>query len=37
MVVNTITEAKAHFSSLIEKVMTGEKIIIKKTASPLLY
>lgn len=35
MVVNTITEAKAHFSSLIEKVLTGEEIIIKKAGKPV--
>ena len=35
MVVNTITEAKAHFSSLIEKVLTGEEIVIKKAGKPV--
>ena len=35
MVINTITEAKAHFSSLIEKVLTGEEIIIKKAGRPV--
>jgi len=35
MVVNTITEAKAHFSSLIEKVLKGEEIVIKKAGKPV--
>ncbi len=35
MVINTITEAKAHFSSLIEKVLTGEEVIIKKAGKPV--
>ena len=35
MVINTITEAKAHFSSLIEKVLAGEEIVIKKAGKPV--
>ena len=35
VVVNTITEAKAHFSSLIEKVLKGEEVIIKKAGKPV--
>lgn len=35
MIVNTITEAKAHFSFLIEKVLTGEEVIIKKAGKPV--
>ena len=35
MIVNTITEAKAHFSALIEKVLAGEEIIIKKAGKPV--
>lgn len=35
MIVNTITEAKAHFSALIEKVLHGEEVIIKKAGKPV--
>ncbi|MCK5154311.1 MAG: type II toxin-antitoxin system Phd/YefM family antitoxin [Spirochaetales bacterium] len=35
MIVNTITEAKAHFSALIEKVLEGEEVIIKKAGKPV--
>ena len=35
MIVNTITEAKAHFSALIEKVLSGEEVIIKKAGKPV--
>ena len=35
MIVNTITEAKAHFSALIEKVLGGEEVIIKKAGKPV--
>ena len=35
MIVNTITEAKAHFSALIEKVLEGEDVIIKKAGKPV--
>ena len=34
MVVNTITEAKAQFSAIIEKVLQGEEVIIKKAGNP---
>ncbi|MBT3274343.1 MAG: type II toxin-antitoxin system prevent-host-death family antitoxin [Spirochaetales bacterium] len=35
MVVDTITEAKAQLSALIEKVMSGEEVIIKKAGKPV--
>ena len=35
MIINTITEAKAHFSALIEKVIDGEEVIIKKAGKPV--
>ncbi len=35
MIVDTITEAKAHFSALIEKVQRGEEIVIKKAGVPV--
>jgi len=35
MIVDTITEAKAQFSSLIDKVLNGEEIIIKKAGKPV--
>lgn len=35
MVVNTITEAKAQLSALIEKAVNGEEIIIKKAGKPV--
>ena len=35
MIVNTITEAKTQFSALIEKVLEGEEIIIKKAGKPV--
>lgn len=35
MIVNTITEAKAHFSALIAKVLEGEEVIIKKAGKPV--
>ncbi|MFZ4615386.1 MAG: type II toxin-antitoxin system Phd/YefM family antitoxin [Rectinemataceae bacterium] len=35
MIVNTITEAKAHFSALMEKVQAGEEVIIKKGGTPI--
>ncbi len=35
MIVNTITEAKTHFSSLIERVLEGEEVIIKKAGKPV--
>ena len=35
MIVNTITEAKAHFSALIERVLAGEEVIIKRAGKPV--
>ncbi len=35
MVVNTITEAKAQLSALIEKALQGEEIIIKRAGKPV--
>jgi len=35
MYITNITEAKAHFSALIEKVMSGEEIIIGKAGKPV--
>lgn len=35
MIVNTITEAKTHLSFLIEKVLEGEEVIIKKAGKPV--
>lgn len=35
MIVNTITEAKAHLSALIEIVSQGEEVIIKKAGKPV--
>ena len=35
MTVNSITDAKAHLSSLIEQVLKGEEIIIKKAGKPV--
>ena len=35
MIVNTITDAKAHFSALMEKVLSGEEVIIKKGGTPI--
>ncbi|MCK5249302.1 MAG: type II toxin-antitoxin system prevent-host-death family antitoxin [Spirochaetaceae bacterium] len=35
MIVNTITEAKTQFSALIEKVLEGEEVIIKKAGKPV--
>jgi len=35
MIVNTITEAKARLSALIEKALAGEEIIIKKAGKPV--
>jgi len=35
MVVNTITDAKAQLSSLIERVQNGEEVIIKKAGRPV--
>ena len=35
MVVNSITDAKAHLSALIEEVQKGEQVIIKKAGRPV--
>ncbi len=35
MYITNITEAKAHFSALIEKVLAGEEIIIGKSGKPV--
>ena len=35
MHITNITEAKSHFSALIEKVMSGEEIIIGKAGKPV--
>jgi prevent-host-death family protein len=35
MIVNTITDAKAHLSSLIEQVLQGEDVIIQRAGKPV--
>ncbi|MBN1947464.1 MAG: type II toxin-antitoxin system Phd/YefM family antitoxin [Bradymonadales bacterium] len=35
MIVNTITEAKAQLSALIERVQQGEEVIIHKAGKPV--
>ncbi|GAB6088477.1 hypothetical protein JCM12856_00700 [Spirochaeta dissipatitropha] len=35
MVVNTITYAKAHLSAIIEKVIEGEEVILKRAGKPV--
>jgi prevent-host-death family protein len=35
MIVNSITEAKANFSALIEKVCEGQEIIIGRSGKPV--
>jgi prevent-host-death family protein len=35
MTIANISEAKAHFSSIIEKVMAGEEVIIGKAGKPV--
>jgi len=35
MVVNTVTEAKAHLSALLEKVSRGEEVIISRAGKPI--
>lgn len=35
MIVDTITEAKANLSALIEKVQAGESVIINKAGKPV--
>ena len=35
MVVNTVTEAKAHLSELLERVIRGEEVIISRAGKPV--
>jgi len=35
MVVNTVTEAKAHLSALLERVSQGEEVIISRAGTPI--
>ncbi len=35
MIVDTIAEAEVHFDALIEKVLQGEDVIIKKNGKPV--
>jgi prevent-host-death family protein len=35
MIVNTITEAKAHLSSLLDRVCQGEEVIISRAGKPV--
>ena len=35
MIIDTITYAKTHFSAIIEKVIQGEEVIIKKAGKPV--
>jgi prevent-host-death family protein len=35
MVVNTVTEAKANLSALLEKVLQGEEVIISRAGKPI--
>lgn len=35
MVVNTVTEAKANLSSLLERVQEGEEVIISRAGKPV--
>ena len=35
MVVNTVTEAKAHLSSLLDRVLQGEEVIISRAGKPI--
>lgn len=35
MIVNTITEAKARFSELVERVQEGEEVVINKAGKPV--
>lgn len=36
MVINTITEAKAHLSELIDRVVRGEEVIISRAGKPVV-
>ncbi len=35
MVINTVTEAKANLSALLEKVLQGEEVIISRAGKPI--
>jgi prevent-host-death family protein len=35
MIVTTVTEAKAHLSSLLDRVCRGEKVIISRAGKPV--
>jgi prevent-host-death family protein len=35
MVINTVTEAKAQLSALIERALQGEEVIIKRAGKPV--
>ena len=35
MIVNTVTEAKAHLSSLLDRVCQGEEVIITRAGKPV--
>ena len=35
MIVNTVTEAKAHLSSLLDRVCRGEEVIISRAGKPV--
>jgi antitoxin (DNA-binding transcriptional repressor) of toxin-antitoxin stability system len=35
VIVDTITYAKAHFSALIDKILDGEEVVIKKAGKPI--
>jgi prevent-host-death family protein len=36
MVVNTISEAKAHLSALVERALAGEEVIIGRAGKPVV-
>ena len=36
MIVNTITEAKAQLSALIERVLAGDEVLIKRAGKPVV-
>ena len=35
MVVNTVTEAKAHLSELLDRVLKGEEVILSRAGKPV--
>ena len=35
MVINTVTEAKAHLSAILERVSRGEQVIISRAGKPI--